>query len=386
MKKFLSLILFIFLGLLPAIAVEEVILDVDDNEDDKSEFIEKILHEEDEQGLSLYEKLQNIKAREITDTTRSAYLLDSILTKKFESGPIETAHLFAYYRAAMNFDPDEGDGEYDFNAIQAGVNGKFRGGKNFYEARFRFDTKDGYSFLQTMPVDIYIANTSIPNHRIVVGHTRTATGYEGARSDSIIYMINRAQISRNFANVRRLGVKIKGTYPLVDYDIGGYSSDTYFQSFFPGGEFSGWVNFKPLGKTDGKYGKLKIGTGLTAGQNHTNYCVTGLYSSYEYKKIYANFEWANANGYNGSKGISTKHAEGFYTTLGYKITPKLQVLARYDQYRPDKRFNNDIREYSTGINYFIKGQALKLMLNYVFCQNDTAKDSHRLVLGTQILL
>ena len=44
------------------------------------------------------------------------------------------------------------------------------------------------------------------------------------------------------------------------------------------------------------------------------------------------------------------------------------------------------REYTAGINYFIKGQALKLILNYVFCQNQSAPDSHRIMLGTQILL
>ena len=81
-----------------------------------------------------------------------------------------------------------------------------------------------------------------------------------------------------------------------------------------------------------------------------------------------------------------KHASGFYSTLAYRITPKLQALFRYDQFDPNKDIaNNNRKEYVAGINYFIKGQALKLMMNYVFCQNDAAKDSHRLMLGTQIL-
>lgn len=101
----------------------------------------------------------------------------------------------------------------------------------------------------------------------------------------------------------------------------------------------------------------------------------------------ANFEYAYADGYNGARTISSNKAEGFYTTAGYKITPRIQVLARYDQYTPDKDFSDDIRrEYSAGLNYFIKGQALKLMLNYVFCQNDLFEDSHRVILGTQLML
>ena len=190
----------------------------------------------------------------------------------------------------------------------------------------------------------------------------------------------------NFGNIRKLGVKIKGSYPYIDYDLGGYSSDTYFYSFFPGAEFAGWINFKPLAKTKNKYGKLVLGTGLTAGQNNTNYCVTGAYLGYEFRNFFANFEWAAANGYNGSKGISTKHAEGFYTTLAYKITPMLQLLTRYDQYKPDKNFSENIKEYTVGLNYFIKGQALKLMLNYVYRNDEKQNNSHRIILGSQILL
>ena len=160
-----------------------------------------------------------------------------------------------------------------------------------------------------------------------------------------------------------------------------------FNSFFPGGEFAGWISLKPLGKTNGKYGRLKLGSGLTTGHNNIDYTVLGAYASYEYKKLYANFEWGKADGYNGSRGLSSNQAEGLYSTLAYRITPKIQAVARYDQFKPNLDYSADIRrEYTAGINYFIKGQALKLMLNYVFCQNDVKDDSHRIILGTQILL
>ena len=85
--------------------------------------------------------------------------------------------------------------------------------------------------------------------------------------------------------------------------------------------------------------------------------------------------------------MTSNKAEGLYTTLGYRITPKVQLVARYDQYRPNLDSPNNMqKEYSAGINYFLKGQALKLMLNYVFCQNQAKDDSHRIMLGTQIML
>lgn len=366
-------------------AIEEVILNIDDNNAPEPK-AEKIFDEDDK--FTLYEKIQDIKAKEVKDTNSTAYLLDGILTKKFEAGPLETMHFFGYYRGAVNIDVSNGaDSVYDFSAIQAGINGKFRGGKNYYEARLRFDPLDGYSFLQGLPADIYVANASIPHHTVIIGNTRTPTGYEGSRSDSIIPFVARAQIARNFGNTRKVGIRVKGNYDLIEYDLGGYSSDTYFRSFFPGTEFSGWVTLKPLGKTKGKYGKLNLGGGLTAGKNGTDYTVSGLYAGYEYKNFMANFEYAYADGYNGARTISSNKAEGFYTTAGYKITPRIQVLVRYDQYTPDKDLSDDIRrEYSAGVNYFIKGQALKLMLNYVFCQNDLFEDSHRVILGTQLML
>ena len=174
----------------------------------------------------------------------------------------------------------------------------------------------------------------------------------------------------------------------MDYDFGVYSSDTYFQEFFPGAEFIGRVDLKPLGKTDGRYGKLLVGGSMDAGHRDNNFCVVGAHVQYEYKRFMANFEWAQANGYNGTAGYSTdKHASGFYATVAYMLTKKLQILARYDEFDPNREIaNNNKREYSVGLNYFVKGQGLKFILNYVFCQNDAAKDSHRIMLGTQILI
>ncbi|MBQ4598013.1 MAG: hypothetical protein IJB12_06395, partial [Methanocorpusculum sp.] len=55
------------------------------------------------------------------------------------------------------------------------------------------------------------------------------------------------------------------------------SSDTFFEEFFPGAEFVGWINVKPLTKVGNKYGELKIGGGIDAGHRHDNFFVTGAY-------------------------------------------------------------------------------------------------------------
>lgn len=358
MKKLSLLFLFLLFSLTSCFGIQEVVLDADND-----------LH--------------------VLNTSKSTYLLEETLTHHCEKGPIDTVHLFGYYRAALDMDFTEGDEDlgYDFNSINAGINGKFKNGKTRYEARLRFNPQHDYSFMQYLPSNIYVAHSVNPNNTLVLGHTRTPVGYEGGMSMTYLPFVARSQIGRNFGNVRKMGVRLKGNYDYVEYDLGGYSSDTYFQKFFPGAEFSGWVTLKPLGEKEEKYGKIRVAGGLTSGKNDIDYTVSGVYAGYEYKKFSADFEYAYADGYNGAKKLTSDKAEGFNATLGYKITPKLQAVARYDQYIPNRNLKADIRrEYSAGLNYFIKEQALKLMLNYVFCQNDMKDDSHRIILGTQILL
>ena len=110
-------------------AIEEVILDVDDNVS-QERAVEGVNTRENggekinsDKELTLYEKIQNIKAKEISDTSRSSFLLDEILTKEFDNGA--TMHLFGYYRAGAEIDVSEGgDTNYNFSAIHAGINSK----------------------------------------------------------------------------------------------------------------------------------------------------------------------------------------------------------------------------------------------------------------------
>ena len=244
------------------------------------------------------------------------------------------------------------------------------------------------NFMQPFFQDLYIESHRIPHHTVLVGNSRPGVGIEGAQSPYTLAFINRSQISRNLANIRKFGVRVRGDYSLADYDVGIYSSSTNFTSFFPGHEFDAWMNIKPLGKTDGRYGKLVTGAGIQSGEKHgMSYYLTGAYAGYEYKKFWTKFEYARANGSNGGSGLTDRRSQGLFVTAAYRLTKKLELLARYDQFDPDRAVkNNNQREYTLGANYYIKGQALKLIFNYIYCQNDNRADSHRLMMGTQIVL
>lgn len=330
-----------------------------------------------------------IYKKKIERTSIPSYLLREELTFNYQKGIIDKVQFYGAYQGFIKgtFEgSDDYDTEYEWGFANIGAFGDFKNKKNAFKIQLNLKPQSGQDYLHSLFADMYIVNTSIPNHKIIIGHSRDQIGYEGAASSYVLPFATRSQIARNFGNIRTLGVRVAGSYPLVDYSAAINSSDRYFHELFPGLEFTSRVDFKPLGKTDGKYGNLILGTGINTGRRHENYTVGSAYAGYSYKKFAINAEYAIADGYNG-KNFSSNKATGFNTTVSYRLTKRLHVLARVDQFDPNRDVGGDLRrEYTAGLNYFIKGQALKLILNYVFCDKQNSQDSHRIILGTQILL
>ncbi len=332
--------------------------------------------------------LGKIIKSDIVRTDVPSYLLHDELTFRPKKGIVSKVQYFVAFNGDLSslWYRNDYDTSCDINFFQIGAIGNFRNTKNDFKVLFNPIPFSGRTYMQNFVADAYVVNRSIPHHKVVVGYSRNQIGKEGGASSYILPFVIRSQIARNFGSARALGVRLIGDYSLVDYNFAFNSSDRHFHTPFAGPEFTGWVDFKPLGKTDGRYGNLVLGAGLNAGHNKTTYTVGSFYVGYKYKRLWTNFEYGIADGYNGTR-VSTDKAGGFAYTIGYKVHPRLQLIARYDQFDPNRSVNHDTkREYTAGINYFIKGQALRLILNYVFCNNQNMADSHRIILGTQILL
>ncbi len=331
-----------------------------------------------------------IMSQNIVRTDIPSYLLRDYLTVFPDKGIVEKVQFYTAYRGAFgaNFRGGNYSTDYDIATFDVGLLAKMRNSENDFKLVIKPMGNDkAGSYMKGFFGDTYFRNSSIPHHQIILGYSRNVIGKEGSISSQILPFLIRAQISRNFGNSRGLGVKVLGHYDIVDYSLELKSSDRFFQRWFNAGpEFTGWVDVKPFGKTDGRYGKLVLGGGYNVGHNVITYNVGSLYLGYKYKKLWSSFEYAIADGYNSYTPID-KRASGFYGTVGYKFTPQFQVIARYDRFDPNRNVGGDIREeYTAGINYFIKGQALRLILNYVFCRNENTEDSHRIILGTQMFL
>ena len=328
---------------------------------------------------------------EIEKTNVPSQLLKDRLTFNIEKGPIESLHIWSAYHMTFSESlPEKGGASsaFDMSLVNVLIDGKFKGGKEDFRIMLDPMQRNDAPYMGSFFQDLYVETHRIKNTSILVGNSRVGVGMEGNQSPYTLSFVNRSQIARNFSNIRKFGVRVRGDYDLVDYDAGVYSSSTNFTSFFPGHEVNAWMNIKPLGKTDGRYGRMITGGGLSSGEKHgMNYFVSGAYVGYDYKRFWVKAEYARANGSNGRTGLTNNRAQGFFATVGYFLTKKLELLARYDQFDPDRNIdNNTRREYTLGSNYYIKGQALKLIFNYVYCQNESTSDSHRLMVGTQLLL
>jgi len=333
--------------------------------------------------------LQKLLKTEITRTDIPSYLLKDELTFKYQKGLISETQFYGAYRGSINglFSSHNYSTTYSNNATEFGVMGKFRDRDYDFKFMIRPVPVEGHSYLDNFFGDIYIVNSKIPHHKITTGFQRIQKGIEGGTGQYTLPFYARSQIARNFGNTRSLAVKITGDYNYADYSLSFGSSSPYLVRGFPGSEFAGWLNIKPFGSSDGKYGKLTIGGGFSAGHNGITYTNGTVYVGYKHKKLWTNFEAAIADGYSGSNGVSSNRAGGLAFTAGWKLTPHLQLIGRIDQFDPNRDKKHDMkREYTAGLNWFIKGQALRLIFNYVYCQNQNTRDSHKLIIGTQVML
>lgn len=324
----------------------------------------------------------------ITRTDIQSFLLKDELTYQYEKGPLHKIQVYGGYRGSVNgiFNPQYTT-KYDNLTTNIGAYGVFKNKDYKFKLAFKPIPQEGLNVIDGLVADAYITNTKLPHHQIIAGYSRVQTGVEGGTSSFIIPFVARSQIARNFGNARSMSVKVLGNYEYVDYNIAFGSSGRFVTSGFPGAEFTGWLNIKPFGSQDKKLGKLTIGGGFNGGHNGIDYGVGSIYVGYKHKKLWTNFEAAIADGYSGSNGISANKAAGFAATAGWKFTPHFQLIGRIDQFDPNRDKSNDLqREYTIGLNWFIKGQALKIVLNYVFCQNQSKDDSHKIILATQVLL
>jgi len=83
-------------------------------------------------------------------------------------------------------------------------------------------------------------------------------------------------------------------------------------------------------------------------------------------------EKVNGRTVNGvAPGFADFTTNGFYVTAAYYLIPKkLQAAVRWEQLNPGQKGNDGIHSITGGLNYYIHGDDLKLMANYIHTWSD----------------
>lgn len=82
-------------------------------------------------------------------------------------------------------------------------------------------------------------------------------------------------------------------------------------------------------------------------------------------------EKVNGLTFNGEPGIPDFTTNGYYITAAYFLIPKkLQLATRWEDLNPGQKGNDGIHSITGGLNYYIRGDDLKLMINYIHTWSD----------------
>ena len=69
--------------------------------------------------------------------------------------------------------------------------------------------------------------------------------------------------------------------------------------------------------------------------------------------------------------FTTFDADGYYVQGSYFVVPKkLQLVAKWESFDPDQFADDDIHSITGGVNYYIKGDDIKLLANYIHTWSD----------------
>mgnify|MGYP004524388437 FL=1 len=304
---------------------------------------------------------------------------------EIKKGIIKNIEIGGHFRAFNNFTVERNEdlsSIFKFDVIQPYLNLRFSDDKTGLKASYNVARDLDYDGNFTEKIsDLYIEHEFNKNQKVRIGQSRLPIGHEGSIGNMALPFFSRSMAARTYANARSVGVSNIADYKYGGYDIGIYDGSRYMQSFFQGGEFAGKVCVKPFEKIKDKAGSLTLGTSIDTGNTDNSYTVFSGFLLYNYKKLSLNLEYIGADGYSGVY-TSNNRGHGFTTTISYFVTPKTEILGRYDYFKNATKAGI-AQEYSAGINYHLLPQTA-MSVNYVARFDDNLPTaSQKIMVGLQ---
>ena len=258
--------------------------------------------------------------------------------------------------------------------------------------------------------DIWINWHQFPEFQIKAGQYKAPFGLEQITSDTKLFLTERSQVTSALTPERQVGVEVWGK-PLTNLFPDQKDFVTYRLGMFNGNGRNNAVNdndeYMYAGRIELQPWKAKVadeelwvrlganalssrdasGTILSpAGTLRVN--SDGSLSSFtapsvaerEAYGVDASFHWGpfdligeylsesfEGRTVNGVLPTFTDFgAEGYYVQGSYFIVPKkLQLVTKYEHFNPGQIINDNLDSITGGVNYYIHGDDVKLMANYI---------------------
>lgn len=227
-------------------------------------------------------------------------------------------------------------------------------------------------------------NTPAPLNNIYIdaGQFKIPVGYEGDQvSSGSLLTVERALMfgardpfGGGFGDVRDTGVQLRGTQGQFRYWLGAFNGLGERQNDNSSSDTKaiiGRLAFNPrsvpgltVGISGARGNNRNSGTaGQAADRNLLN-----AYAAYTRNKLTLQGEYLTGDSQRlplNTTGFDND-VRGYYGLIGYRFTPKIEGVFRYDYFNFDRQLDDAaVRDLVLGVNYYIKGNNAKIQANIV---------------------
>lgn len=237
------------------------------------------------------------------------------------------------------------------------INDRISGVALFDIAKTKIDSsKRSDAILQEITLS-YLLNKGTKNKTYAdVGQFKLPLGYESLVSSSALPLLERSMIfsQGKYGDVRDTGAQLRGNAGKLEYRVGVFNSLGDRQNNIAVRDSKAYAGRLLWKAADG----LQLGGSFGKGNDSGN--IVNLFANYTKRKFWVWGEYAKGS---NNSGATIVDGDGFNLTAGYRFTPKLEAVARYDKF--NDALKGDATESTLGLNYYLKSNNAKIQLNLV---------------------
>ncbi len=232
--------------------------------------------------------------------------------------------------------------------------------------------------------ELYINWHKYPFANLRMGQLKPAYGAEALASDTNIFTVERSLSSDRLTDGRQLAVAVAGELfqKRVNYLAMVANGDGANVSANDNSDFqkSARVTYTPVANAsdkltvgvDGLWTRdtnlAKADLGLTGNLFTGSRSMSGVDVTWTHGRLDLNAEWLRGNFRPANATPAARFtAEGWQATAAYFVVPgKLRAVVREEEFDPNTAVGgNSIHTTTLGLNYYLKGEDIKFMLDYL---------------------